>query len=270
MNNLFRLPKRGILLGAWMITSLVQASEPFPPVPPEIGIDGHLGDTVPQEVILYNENNQPVELGTLINKPTIINFVYYRCPGICSPLMGGIAEVMGKMDLKPGTDYQVLTISFNPAEGNDLAVKKKANYLKLLKVEGAREGWQFFTADSANIARVTDALGFHYKRQGNDFLHAAGLIVVSPKGKITRYLQGTYFLPFEVKMALIESADGKVGPTINKVLQYCYSYDPRGQQYVMNVTKISAVLILLVLVLFFGYIAVRPLLRKKVTSKTSE
>jgi protein SCO1/2 len=269
MQSILSLAGRVALVSALLIFTSLNASEPIIPTNPEIGIDGHLGDTVPGKVILYDENNQPVELGKLIDKPTIISFVYYRCPGICSPLMDGIAEVIDKSDLKPGVDYQVLTISFNPAEGYDLAVKKKMNYLNMVKTAGAKEGWRFFTADSANIAVVTDALGFHYKRMGNDFLHAAGLIVVSPEGKITRYLQGTYFLPFEFKMALIESADGKVGPTINKVLQYCYSYDPRGQQYVMNVTKISAFLILTILLLFFGYLGIRPLFRKHVTSKTS-
>jgi protein SCO1/2 len=118
------------------------------------------------------------------------------------------------------------------------------------KVEEAKNGWLFFTSDSASIARVTNATGFKYKRTGNDFLHAASLTVVSNDGKITRYLNGIYFLPFEWKMAIVEASKGQSGPTLNKVLRFCYSYDPVGQTYVMNITKISGTIILFLAVLF--------------------
>lgn len=152
---------------------------------------------------------------------------------------------MDKSDLIPGIDYQVLTISFDPTETIDLGIRKKSNYLNLMnnKVEEAKKGWLFFTSDSASIAKATNATGFKYKRTGNDYLHAASLTVVSSEGKITRYLNGIYFLPFEWKMAIVEASKGQ-SPTLNKVLRFCYSYDPVGQTYVMNVTKISGILIL--------------------------
>jgi protein SCO1/2 len=112
------------------------------------------------------------------------------------------------------------------------------------KVEEAKKGWLFFTSDSASIARATNATGFKYQRTGNDYLHAASLTVVSAEGKITRYLNGLYFLPFEWKMAIVEASKGKSGPTLNKVLRFCYSYDPVGQTCVMNVTKITGTIIL--------------------------
>jgi len=224
----------------------------------EIGVVEHLDDFLPDSISLINENGQQVWLADVIDKPTVINFVYYRCPGICSPLMEGVAGVMDKSDLVPGVDYQVLTISFDPSETIDLGIRKKSNYLNLMshKVEEAKTGWLFFTSDSASIARATNATGFKYIRTGNDFLHAASLTVVSKEGKITRYLNGIYFLPFEWKMAIIEASKGQSGPTLNKVLRFCYSYDPVGQTYVMNVTKISGILILffatiLLLVLIF-------------------
>jgi protein SCO1/2 len=171
--------------------------------------------------------------------------------------MEAVAGVMDKSDLIPGEDYQVLTISFDPSETIDLGVRKKENYLNLMnnKVEEAKTGWLFFTSDSLSIAKATNATGYKYKRTGNDYLHAASLVVVSSEGKITRYLNGMYFLPFEWKMAIVEASKGQSGPTLNKVLRYCYSYDPVGQTYVMNVTKVAgtiimffAVLLLLVLV----------------------
>ncbi|MFW5710104.1 MAG: SCO family protein, partial [Bacteroidota bacterium] len=163
----------------------------------------------------------------------------------------------------PGEDYQVLTISFDPTESSDLAARKKRNYMNLIENKDIAEGWHFYTSDSANIARLTEATGFRYKRTGNDFLHAGALILVSPDGKITRYLNGTYFLPFEFKMAIVEATQGKTGPTINKVLQYCYTYDPAGQQYVLNITKVSGSIIIFIGLLFFLVLALKPVFRKK-------
>ncbi len=226
---------------------------------PEIGIVEHLDEFLPTDIYLIDENNQKVVLTDLIDKPTIINWVYYRCPGICSPLMEGLARVMEESDLIPGVDYQVLTISFDPTETIDLGVRKKTNYLNLItKKESISKGWKFFVSDSVSIAKGTNATGFKYKRAGKDFTHAASVTVVSPKGKITRYLNGVNFLPFDFKMAVIESSKGMSAPTINKILQYCFSYDPVGQAYVLNVTKISATLILFVALLFFLVLIFKP------------
>lgn len=230
---------------------------------PEIGIVEHLDEFLPTDIYLIDENNQRVLLTDLIDKPTIINWVYFRCPGICSPLMEGLAKVMDASDLVAGVDYQVLTISFDPSETIDLGIRKKTNYLNLVdKKEAISKGWKFFVSDSASIVKGTNAVGFKYKRTGNDFLHAASVTVVSPKGKITRYLNGIYFLPFDFKMAIIESAKGMSAPTINKIMQYCFSYDPVGQAYVLNVTKISGTLILFVVVLFFLVLIFKPKRKK--------
>jgi protein SCO1/2 len=232
----------------------------------EIGIVEHLDEFLPSDIYLTDENSQRVLLEDLIDKPTIINWVYFRCPGICSPLMEGLAKVMDDSDLVPGVDYQVLTISFDPSETIDLGIKKKTNYLNLVnKKEAIGKGWKFFVADSLNIAKGTNATGFKYKRMGLDFTHAASICVVSPKGKITRYLNGINFLPFDFKMAIIESSKGMSAPTISKIMQYCFSYDPVGQAYVLNVTKISGTLILFFALVFFLILIFKPK-RKKINS----
>jgi protein SCO1/2 len=176
--------------------------------------------------------------------------------------MDGLADVITKSDLKIGIDYQVLTISFDPSENTELARKKKVNYMQLVNKEDAEKGWTFMTADSATISMLTNAAGFKYQKTGNDFVHAAVLIVLSPHRKITRYLNGTYFQPFEFKMAVVEASKGQAGPTINRILQYCYSYDPQGKQYVLNLTRVSGVLITFAAVVLFLVLAIRPLLRK--------
>lgn len=226
--------------------------------PDKIGIAEHLDTFVPSDVLLADINGDTIMLSSVINKPTVLNFVYYRCPGICTPLMDGIAEVVNSSDLKLGEDYQIVSISFDYTETSDLALKKRNNYSLLVEKEGIEKGWLFFTADSSNVARLTQATGFSYKRTGNDFIHTAGLILLSPEGKITRYLNGTYFLPFEFKLAVIEASKGIPGPTVNRILQFCYSYDPVGQAYVLNITKVSGILILFISLLVLIVLAVKP------------
>src|SRR6056297_2740795 len=216
----------------------------------EIGVEEKLNNYIPLDAYLFNIDGDTVYLRDIYDKPTIINFVYYRCPGICSPLMDGLAEVIDKSDLVIGEDYQAITISFDPRESAMLAERKKNNYQNLMeKKDQAAIGWTFYTGDSANIAKLTDAVGFRYKAVGNDFIHSATLVVTSPEGKITRYMNGIYFLPFELKMSVLDASEGKTGPTINKVLQYCYSFDPEGQEYVFNITKVAGTLII-----FFGVV----------------
>lgn len=230
-----------------------------PPTETAIGIDEHLDQYIPNDIFLTDENGQKVRMTDLIDKPTVINWVYYRCPGICSPLMEGLAKVMDQSDLVPGKDYQVLTISFDPEETIDLGIRKKTNYLNLVsKKDEIKKGWHFFVADSASIAKGTNATGFRYEKQGNNYVHAASICIVSPKGKITRYLNGITFLPFEFKMAIVESQKGLSAPTISKVLQYCFSYDPIGKTYVLNVTKIAGTVILFLAGLMFLYLIFKP------------
>jgi len=254
-----------IILMAYGWTSTAQtikATEDIKSPELEIGIVEHLDEYLPENLTIIDTNDIRRNLRSLIDKPTVIMWVYYRCPGICSPLMTSMADVIGKTDMILGKDFQVITISFDPREGSDLAIKKRENYLNLIDKPVDESGWQFYTADSANIVLGTEATGFRYKRTGNDFMHSAVIIMISPDGKITRYLQGTYFLPFEFKLALVEASQGKSGPTIYKVLQFCYTYDPAGQQYVLNVTKVAGTIIIFIALVVFLILALKP--RKKV------
>jgi protein SCO1/2 len=229
----------------------------------EIGIEEHLDGILPDSVYLVNENGDTVSLKSQIDKPTIVNFVYFRCPGICTPVMDGIADLISKSDMVIGKDYQVLTISFDIRESIDLAIKKKKNYMTILNKPEAETGWKFFVSDSASIAKATSALGFIYKRNGNDFLHAAAIMIISPKGKITRYHYGTFYQPFEFKMSVIEASEGKSAPTINRILKFCYTYDPKGKQYMLNVTKVSGSIIIFIALVIFLILAIKPIFKRK-------
>jgi protein SCO1 len=232
-------------------------------VEPEIGIAEHLDSIVPANIQIINEQGDTVFLRSLIDKPTVLNLVYFRCPGICTPLMDGIADMVSKSDLVIGKDYQILTVSFDPREGIDLAKNKKKNYLKLVKKEGVASGWKFFVGDSLNIANITRFFGFKYKRNGNDFIHAAAILVLSPQGKITRYHYGTFFQPFEFKMSVIEANKGLSQPTVNRVLQYCFKYDTQGKRYVLNVTRVSATIIIFLALFLFLFLVLKPILSKQ-------
>jgi len=165
-----------------------------------------------------------------------------------------IKPTLDKLGIRCGRDSLFAILKY---EG--LLVKKKKNYMNLVtKKETIGKGWKFFVSDSASIIRGTNAVGFKYKRTGNDFAHAAAVVVVSPRGKITRYLTGIYFLPFDFKMAIIEASKGTSAPTINKIMQYCFSYDPVGKAYVLNVTKISGTLILFFASFFFLFLMLKP------------
>ena len=235
----------------------------------EIGIDEKLGQLVSLDISLIDESGQTVQLSKYIDnsKPVILALVYYRCPGLCSPLLSGVADVISKLDLVAGKDYNVITISFDPTENNIIAGEKKKNYLKTIKNKSIdEEAWKFFTADSLNIARITDAVGFRYLKQNNDYAHSAVLTILSPQGKIVRYLYGIDFLPFDMKMALIEASKGKVGSTISNVISLCFSYDPEGRKYTLNITRMAGGGVLLLIIGFVVYL--RVMKKKDLEKKT--
>lgn len=234
---------------------------------PEIGVTEHLDTLISRDIRVIDEKNDTVPLVSLIDKPTILNLVYYRCPGICSPIMNSLSEVVDKMGMEIGKDYQILTVSFDYRETNDLGIKKKQNYLRQMKTKINPDGWKFMTADSLDIVKLTNCVGFRFKLVGENYIHPGMIAILSPKAKVTRYLYGTYFLPFEVKLALAEASKGQSGPTINRVLEFCYSYDPQGRQYVLNVTKVAGALILFIALVIFIVLIIKPKRKKTTTNK---
>ncbi len=209
----------------------------------EVGIKEHLGDTIPMHLTFLNEDNDTVTLAQVINKPTVLSFVYFDCPGLCSPLLSGVSDVLGKMDMELGNEYQAVTISFNTKDTPEKARTKKNNFVQNISKDN-RGGWIYLTGEEENIKAITRAVGFMYKPQGVDFAHPSAIIVLSPEGKITRYLYGLNFLPFDLKMAVIEAQQGIARPTINKILEYCFAYNPASRGYTLQITRIVGAFIL--------------------------
>lgn len=243
-------------LFVFLFVSFVSYGQVYDTKDPEIGIVEHLGDTIPLGLKFINEKNDTVTLGQIVTMPTILTLVYFDCPGLCSPLLDGVSAVIEEMDLELGKDYQVVTISFNTEDTPERAIEKKRNFLKKHSSQHAGS-WIYLTGDSANIRQIVDAVGFRYKKAGNDWIHAAVITILSPKGMITRYLYGTSFLPFDLKMAVVEAQKGIPRPTINRLLEFCYSYDPSGRRYVLDVTKVSATIIIFLALILLAVLILR-------------
>lgn len=209
-----------------------------------VGIDEKLGNLIPLDLIFRDENGKPVLLRQLINRPTILAPVFFSCPDVCSFLLSNLSGTLDRLPLDPGKDFLILSISFDETEDPLLASEKRDLYLKMIEKPFPEEAWRFLTGDRESILKLTDAVGFLFKREGKNFLHPVALIIIAPDGKITRYLYGTEILPFDLRMALLEASEGRIGPTISKVLRFCFSYDPKGRKYVFNTLKVTGIVTL--------------------------
>ena len=235
----------------------------------EVGIVEHLGSIVPGDISFRDESNKMVSLGDLVKRPTILVMIYFDCPGICPQILASVSNVVKKMDMQLGKDYQIVSVSFNEMDTPEKALEKKNNFLDL-KSRPYAQFWSYLTGDSTNIHTLTNAVGFRFIRAGNNFIHPSGIVILSPTRKITRYLYGTVYLPFDVKMALIEAQKGLPRPTINRVLDFCFAYDPEGRRYSLAVTKISATLILFFAVVLFVSLLIRSSRKKKQANASSD
>lgn len=225
-----------------------------------LGIQEKLGEMVPLDLTFINEKSERVTLKELMDgKPTILTLNYFRCAGICTPQLNDLARMLGRLDLAENIDYEVLTVSFAEDETPDLAAAKKKNQIASITRPFVQDAWHFVIGENNSSHVLADKVGFSFEKTVSeagvvDYIHAAALIVISPEGKITRYLNGIEQLPFDAKMALIESSDGKVGPTIAKQLLYCFSYDPKGKKYIFMWEKVAAIVMLTLVFGFFIYL----------------
>ena len=222
-----------------------------------VGVDEKLGDYVSLDLTFIDEEGKSRTLREYMNgKPTLISLNYFRCAGICTPQLEDMAKMLSQLELAENIDYKALTISFADNETPALAKAKRNNFLNSMERDYVRDGWHFLLSENNSSAIFSKEVGFTYKKEVSkagvvDWIHSATLIMISPKGKITRYLNGIDQNPFDVKMALLESSEGKVGPTIAKTLLFCFAYDPKGKTYIFVWEKVTATVILIITVIFF-------------------
>jgi protein SCO1/2 len=222
----------------------------------KVSFDQHLNMPLPLDLPFKDEDGQTVKLGDYFGKrPVVVAFVYYECPMLCNQVLNGLASALGVLDESIGKEFDVVTISFDPRETSVEAAGKKKAYLERYKRPSAAQGWHFLTGDEASIRAVTKAAGFNYAwdESTQQFAHASGVIVTTPDGRMAQYFFGIDYSPRDLKFALIESSSGQIGALAEKVLLYCYHYDPSTGQYgfvAMRAVRVGGAVTLLALVGF--------------------
>jgi len=200
----------------------------------EIGFDQNIDGTVPLDTVFRDESGRTVRLGEYFGKrPVVMVFAYYDCPMLCTLVVNGLASALGVMSLEPHRDFEIVTVSFNPADTPAGAAAKKAAALTRYNRTGAAEGWHFLTGDQESIARLTRAAGFRYTWDAatRQFAHPSGIVVLTPEGRLARYLFGIEYGPRDLRFALVEASSGRVGSKVDALLLFCYHYDPATGRY---------------------------------------
>lgn len=237
-----------------------------------IDVVEHLGDTIPQHLTFINDRGEEVPLSNYLHRgrPLMLILAYYNCPMLCTLVLNGISQAIDQVDLKLGRDYEILTVSIDPEETVELAAAKKRTHLNMLNQSDSDSGWTFFVGREEEIKMLADAIGFkyYYIPERKEFAHPAVVLMLSEDGKITRYLYGIEYKPLDVKLSLLEAAQGKVGSTIDRLILYCFHYDPNAGGYVAvaaNIMKLGGALTLGLILIFLGLLWIRELKSKKVT-----
>jgi protein SCO1/2 len=227
----------------------------------EVAFDQKLGEKLPLDATFRDESGATVALADYFDgdKPVVLTLVYFECPMLCSLVLNGVVRSLRVLKFDVGKEFDMLTISIDPDETPELARAKKENYVGLYKREGAENGWHFLTGEQDAIQRVADAVGFRYTYdpQSDEFAHAAGIVVLTPDGVVSRYFYGVDFPPRDLRLGLVEATDGGVGNAIDQALLFCYRYDPESGTYsavVFNILKIAAILTLVGLALLFYFL----------------
>ena len=244
-----------------------EPSTGLPPALRKVSIEQRLNEQVPLDLVFRDETGREVKLAEYFNagRPVILSLVFYECPQLCNLVLNGLVSSMKSLTFTAGREYDVLTVSFDPREGPELARAKKESYMVRYQRPGTENGWHFLTGDQASIEALTKAVGFNYTYDNatNQFAHASGIIVLTPQGKVARYFYGIEYSERDLRLGLVEASAGKIGSPVEQLLLYCYHYDPATGKYglvVMSIMRIGGILTLL------GIASLILLLRNKGTS----
>jgi protein SCO1/2 len=250
----------GIVAAGAALASAQQFGLPASSVPAMVqgvGIDQNLNAQIPLELKFKDETGQTVRLGQYFRqKPVVLALVYYECPGLCDLILNGLSHTMQQISLNVGSDYEVVTVSFDPKDTWQLATAKKANYIEKYNRPGAKEGWHFLTGDQASIKSLTETVGFHYNYDpiSKQFAHASAIYVLTPEGKIARYFYGIEYKPRDFRLGLVEASANKIGTPADQVLLFCYHYDPTTGKYGMAITQVTRMLGTATVLLLGGFV----------------
>jgi protein SCO1/2 len=229
---------------------------PAEEVAAKVRVDERLGKTIDFSARLRDENNQPVDLKTLFDKPVVILPIFFMCSSVCNILQAELTRVLDQISEVPGEDFNVVTFSFSDDEDAAMAKTAKQNYAQMLKRKIDLSKWVYLVGERSEILKLTHSLGFYFVKQGkHNYIHPNVMIVLSGQGRIIRYLYGPRFLAFDVGMALTEATKGEPGVSIKRgVLSFCFNYDPENRTYVFRIFPIVGGVIVVALVFFFVFL----------------
>lgn len=232
---------------------LLRAQYPRPAITKGVNIEQRLNSSVPLDLIFHDETGQAVPLRMYFgDKPVLLQLVYYKCPSLCPMSLHETVASLRRIPLEPGRDYQVVVASFDPSDTPAVATEKKASYAKEFNRAGFDSGWHFLTGTQESISQLASAVGFQYRwdEQSRQFVHAGGIMVATPEGKLSRYFYGIQYAPADLRMALVEASKHKIGSPVDYVLLFCFHYDATQGKYtlvIINVLKIAGVVTVLLL-----------------------
>ena len=237
MSTAFRVLLAGVLSVAMGMIAPARAEQEVPKELQGIAIDGTLGAKVPLDVPFVDQLGKQVKLRDYFvsGRPVILTLAYYSCPTLCSLVLNGLVDGMRSVPFVPGKDYQVVTLSIDPREKTSLAAAKRDAYLQSFNRELADKShdWPFLTGSEQDIAKVAQAVGFHYRwdEEGKQWAHAAGIFVLTPDGRLSQILYGIMVAPRDLRLALVEASLGGIGSPLDKLLLWCFHYDPKDRKY---------------------------------------
>jgi protein SCO1/2 len=226
----------------------------LPPQLKDVGFDQRLGERVPLDLAFRDHEGEPVRLADYFRagKPVLLSLVYYECPMLCDLTLSGLAQSLKPLELTAGRDFELVTVSFDPGEGPAEAAGARSRYVPRYGRAEAWEGWHFLTGEPAAIDALAEAVGFRYQYdpERDEYAHAAGLVMLTPDGEVSRYFFGTDHPAKDLRLGLVETADEKIGSPIDQILLYCYHYDPALGRYsaaTMNLLRAGGALTVLLL-----------------------
>ena len=241
----------------------IGTSNGMPEIMKKVGIEQHLNEQIPLDTEFKNEDGKTVKLGEYFNqkRPVILALVYYECPMLCNEVLNGLTGSLKGLTFSAGKDFDVLAISFDARENDkpELAKHKKESYLERYQRQGSENGWHFLTGTQDSIDKITQAVGFNYQydKETNQFAHNGGIMVITPEGKISRYFFGIDYAPKDVKFAIMDSSQEKIGNPAEQLLLYCYHYDPSKGRYGLEILSVMRLVSVAMLIgmgaMFFVY-----------------
>jgi protein SCO1 len=222
-----------------------------------VGVDQKLDAVISPDITFKNEAGQTVRLGDYLGKrPLLLTLVYYECPGLCTMTLNGVGRALKPLKFSAGKEFDVLTVSFDPKDTPELAARKKDTYVKQYNRPGAEGGWHFLTGDQPNIEAMTKAVGFRYTYDENtkQYAHASAIIVLTPKGHVSRYFYGLEYSTRDIELGLIEAAEERIGSVTDAIVLFCYAYDPAAGKYSLVITRVLKVGAVLTMVTLGGFV----------------